>query len=99
MSAKQEAQAIFSRAEVQQVLKTGQTKSAMIRALDSMNVSRGQIAQILSQHFGKEVRYQHVRNVLETRVTTPKETISTVPIVEMTEDHLYGGLKEETETE
>lgn len=46
------------------------TKSAMIRYLDSEGVKRGRIAKILSEHFGKTVRYQHVRNVLVTMIKT-----------------------------
>ena len=44
------------------------TKSAQIRALAALNYPRGEISQILTNHYGKEVRYQHVRNVLVTKL-------------------------------
>ena len=42
------------------------TKSAKIRYLDSLNYSRSEIASIL------KIRYQHVRNVLITPLTSKK---------------------------
>lgn len=42
------------------------TKSAKIRYLDSIGKKRGEIAKILTDLYGKTVRYQHVRNVLVT---------------------------------
>ncbi len=48
------------------------TKSAQIRYLAALDMSRGDIARYLTSIYGKEVRYQHVRNVLITPVKTPK---------------------------
>lgn len=45
------------------------TTSARIRKLNNMGLTRGQIAK----HLG--IRYQWVRNVLNTPVKTPKEKI------------------------
>jgi len=42
------------------------TKSAKIRFLDSLEMSRGDISRYLN------IRYQHVRNVLITPVKNPK---------------------------
>lgn len=42
------------------------TKSAKIRYLNSLDMTRGQIAKTL------DIRYQHVRNVLITPVKNPK---------------------------
>lgn len=42
------------------------TKSAKIRYLASLDMSRGDIARYL------DIRYQHVRNVLITPVKNPK---------------------------
>jgi len=42
------------------------TKSAKIRFLSSIGISRGDIARTLG------IRYQHVRNVLITPVKNPK---------------------------
>ncbi len=44
------------------------TKSAQIRALAAGGMEQGVIAQVLTNHYGKEVRYQHVRNVLVTKI-------------------------------
>lgn len=49
------------------------TKSSKIRALDALKVDRSTIANLLTNFYGKEVKYQHVRNVLVTVVNTPKE--------------------------
>lgn len=46
--------------EVQKVIKDAPTKSAAIRQLHSMGLTRGQIAKAMG------IRYQHVRNVLIT---------------------------------
>lgn len=46
------------------------TKSAQIRALAAEGFPRGEISQILTNHYGKLVRYQHVRNVLETKLAS-----------------------------
>lgn len=43
-----------------------QTKSDRIRFLSSLGYKNGPIAKFLSSVYGKEVRYQHVRNVLKT---------------------------------
>lgn len=44
------------------------TKSAKIRFLNSEGYTKGDIARIMG------IRYQHVNNVLNQKVTTPKET-------------------------
>lgn len=53
------------------------TKSSQIRYLNSQGYSRGDIAKILTKHYypkgGKEVRYQHVRNVLITPIQNEKK--------------------------
>ena len=41
-------------------------KSAQIRYLDSIGKTRSEIVKIISELHGKEIRYQHVRNVLVT---------------------------------
>ncbi len=43
---------------VEELMNTHKTKSAVIRYLSSQGVSRGDISRILN------IRYQHVRNVL-----------------------------------
>lgn len=48
----------------------GQPTSACIRYLDSCNLTRAQIANIL------QIRYQHVRNTLITPVAKPKTVIA-----------------------
>ncbi len=56
-------------------LNSYKTMSAKIRFLNSKNMTPGAISKLLSQHEGKLIRYQWVRNVLNTPVTTPKEVI------------------------
>ena len=46
--------------------------SAQIRYLDKLNMSRGDIVRMFKDHLGREIRYQHVRNVLITPVKTPR---------------------------
>ncbi len=53
------------------IIKTCTTKSSQIRALAAKKWERGDIARFLSIVHGKEVRYQHVRNVLVTPVSNP----------------------------
>lgn len=43
-------------------------KSAQIRYLDSLGWSRKDIVSKLSSIYGKDIRYQHVRNVLVTQL-------------------------------
>lgn len=43
-------------------------KSAQIRYLDSIGWSRKDIVNKLSSIYGKDIRYQHVRNVLVTQL-------------------------------
>lgn len=57
-------------------LKNFKTMSAKIRFLNSKNLTPGKISKVLTESEGKLVRYQWVRNVLNTPVTTPKEVIS-----------------------
>jgi len=50
--------------------------SGQIRYLTSINYSRGQIVAMINEMRGpdaKQLRYQHVRNVQLTPVTTPKD--------------------------
>lgn len=69
MSAKINAvHAIVLNDEVKAVLETHKTKSAQIRALFALLGDRSTVANILTLHYGKEVKYQHVRNVLITPV-------------------------------
>ena len=42
------------------------TKSEQIRFLNSVGHTRSEISKILTEYYGKLVRYQHVRNVLIT---------------------------------
>ena len=42
------------------------SKSHMIRSLNSEGKSRSEIVKIISESQGKPIRYQHVRNVLIT---------------------------------
>jgi len=52
------------------------TKSGWIRYLNGLGWSRGQIVKFINEgplKGKKEIRYQHVRNVLLTPVTTPKD--------------------------
>jgi hypothetical protein len=60
-------------AETTKALKELPTLSARIRYLDSKGMSRGDIQRTLTQHEGREIRYQHVRNVLVTPVKQPKQ--------------------------
>lgn len=56
----------LNKAEQSKLDKFG-TKSGKIRYLTVLGWTRGQIAKYLN------IRYQHVRNVLITPVTTPRE--------------------------
>lgn len=67
--------------EIQTILDSTASKSSKIRALAALEVPRGEIALLM------DIRYQHVRNVLVTKLTGKKEES---PKVEMTEDHLKG---------
>lgn len=60
-------------ANVSKAYKKLPTKSAQIRYLNSQGFSRGDISRILSKYYGKEVRYQHVRNVLITPITNERK--------------------------
>lgn len=57
---------------IMKIVESDAAKSAKIRALHSMSLDRSTIAQLLTNFYGKEVRYQHVRNVLLTELTTKK---------------------------
>lgn len=50
----------------QRDLEAAKSISDKIRYLDSQQIARGQIVKVLAKHLGRNVRYQHVRNVLET---------------------------------
>ena len=52
-------------------LKTLPTKSAQIRYLDSIGLTRGDIVRAFKKDLDIEIRYQHVRNVLITPVKNP----------------------------
>lgn len=67
MSTKENAIKAAKNEKVVEILKMS-TKSSQIRALAAEGYPRGEIAQILTNHYGKEVRYQHVRNVLLTKL-------------------------------
>jgi hypothetical protein len=60
-------------------LKSLPTTSSKIRYLNSKNYSRGEIVTIMTQHLGRPIRYQHVRNVLITPLTGPKVLVVQVP--------------------
>jgi len=50
------------------------TVSAQIRFLDYHNFTRGAIVKYITAHgLNRSIRYQHVRNVLITPITNPKE--------------------------
>ena len=53
--------------EIKKHLETLPTKSAKIRYLDNNVFTRSEIAKVL------DIRYQHVRNVLEMPVKNPKK--------------------------
>lgn len=55
------------------IVESDATKSSKIRALDAAGVSRSTIANLLTNFYGKEVKYQHVRNVLVTIVNKKEE--------------------------
>lgn len=60
---------------IMKIVSSDATKSSKIRALDAMKVSRATIANLLTAHYypkgDGEVRYQHVRNVLVTKIAEP----------------------------
>lgn len=60
------------------IVTSDQSKSAKIRALHTSGVDRSTIASLLTNFYGKEVRYQHVRNVLVTELTGSKKEVVTV---------------------
>lgn len=47
------------------------TKSAWIRHLNSLGKTRSEIVKIITEHQGKPILYQHVRNVLITPIKRP----------------------------
>jgi len=48
--------------------------STQIRYLHSLDFTRGEIVKYISAHgLNRSIRYQHVRNVLITPITNPKE--------------------------
>ena len=52
------------------------TKSGWIRYLTSLGLTRGEVVKYLNEgplKGKKQIRYQHVRNVLITTVTTPTD--------------------------
>jgi len=58
------------------VFDTLTSTSGQIRYLTSINYTRGQIVALINDKRGpdaKQLRYQHVRNVQLTPVTTPKD--------------------------
>jgi len=55
-------------------LSSFQTMSAKIRFLNSLGMSRGDIGRYLTKSENRYVRYQWVKNVLDTKVKTPKES-------------------------
>jgi len=54
----------------QKVCDNAPTVSARIRYLDSEGFTRSQITKLITNASGGELRYQHVRNVLLTPLTT-----------------------------
>jgi len=50
------------------------TKSAQMRALSATGLKIGPISRILSTFYGKEVKFQHVRNVLNQPAPAAKQT-------------------------
>ncbi len=58
--------------KIDSILANFKTMSAKIRYLNSQQMSRGAIAKKLG------IKYQWVRNVLEQKVTTPKEKIDQI---------------------
>jgi len=52
----------------------GSNKSAMIRYLASLGYKTSPIAKALSLRFGREVKYQQVRNVLQQAMTLKGNT-------------------------
>ena len=60
-------------AQEEKKLRSFQTKSAGIRYLASLDMRNGDIARWMSAVWNKEVRPQHVSNVLHTEVKNPTE--------------------------
>ncbi len=60
------------KSEVMKIVSSDASKSSKIRALAAQGVERSTIASLLTNFYGKEVRYQHVRNVLVTQLTGTK---------------------------
>lgn len=58
--------------KIDTMLSNLKTMSAKIRLLESQGMTRGAIAKKLG------IKYQWVRNVLEQKVTTPKERIDQI---------------------
>ncbi len=77
MSAKINVVATGLRSEVAEIVSGSLNTSQKIRALAALEVPRAEIALLLNK------KYQHVRNVLETKLTTVKE-----PVREMVEGDL-----------
>ena len=50
-------------------LRSFKTKSEQIRYLNSLGLKNGPISKILTTVYGKLVRYQHVRNVLNQKLS------------------------------
>jgi len=61
-------------AEQKKVTDGFKTVSARIRYLDDEGYARAEIPKLITNATGGPLRYQHVRGVLEARVTTPKES-------------------------
>lgn len=61
-----------------------ETTSARIRYLASHGLTRSQIVKVFKEKLNREIRYQHVRNVL---LQTPKKEPAT-PIAQMVEGDL-----------
>jgi len=64
--------------DAQKYLKLPNT-SARIRALAADGYTRSQTVKIFKQHFGRDILYQHVRNVLIQPVKRPTE-VSTIVV-------------------
>lgn len=68
MSKKNEQTKVEKTYDYAELSKVHTTKSAMIRFLYADGMKKGDIAKNLSSFYGKDMRYQHVRNVIITPV-------------------------------
>ena len=66
---------IVSEVTIESIIKGGTNTSSIIRNLHSFGLKQNEIYKVLKEHnvttkVGGEIRYQHVRNVLVTQLTT-----------------------------